>query len=56
MVACAVEEFGKIDIAISNAAYSDRELFYQADLERFRRTVDVTLWGASTCFERPPGK
>jgi glucose 1-dehydrogenase len=46
MVACVVEEFGKLDIAISNAAYSDRELFYQADLAGVRRTVDVTMWGA----------
>ncbi len=42
----AVREFGKVDIAISNAAYSDREYFYEADLEGFRRTVDVTMWGA----------
>jgi glucose 1-dehydrogenase len=46
MIARAVEEFGKIDIAISNAAYSDRGLFHLADLERFRRTVEVSLWGA----------
>lgn len=42
----AVDEFGKIDIAVSNAAYSDREPFYEADMEGFRRTVDVTMWGA----------
>jgi len=42
----AVAEFGGLDIAISNAAYSDREVFYEADLEGFRRTVDVTMWGA----------
>lgn len=41
-----VAAFGKLDIAISNAAYSDRELFYEADLAGFRRTVDVTMWGA----------
>ncbi|MBW3596493.1 MAG: SDR family oxidoreductase [Planctomycetes bacterium] len=46
MVADTVAEFGKLDIAVSNAAYSDRELFYEADLAGFRRTVDVTLWGA----------
>ena len=38
--------FGPIDIAVANAAYSDRDLFYQADLAGFRRTVDVTMWGA----------
>lgn len=41
-----VEEFGKLDIAVSNAAYSERELFYEADMSGFRRTVDVTMWGA----------
>jgi len=46
MVDAAVREFGKVDLAVSNAAYSDRELFYEADLEGFRRTVDVTMWGA----------
>lgn len=46
MVAKAVQEFGKVDIAVSNAAYSDRDVFYQADMAGFRRTVDVTMWGA----------
>lgn len=46
LVEVAVNEFGQLDLAVSNAAYSDRELFYEADMEGFRRTVDVTLWGA----------
>jgi glucose 1-dehydrogenase len=46
MVGRAVDEFGRLDIAIANAAYSERELFCEADMERFRRTVDVTMWGA----------
>jgi glucose 1-dehydrogenase len=46
LVTRAVTEFGKLDIAISNAAYSDRETFFEADMEGFRRTVDVTMWGA----------
>ncbi|MBM4000762.1 MAG: SDR family oxidoreductase [Planctomycetes bacterium] len=46
LIETAVREFGKVDIAISNAAYSDRELFFEADIEGFRRTVDVTMWGA----------
>jgi glucose 1-dehydrogenase len=45
MVARAVAEFGRLDVAVSNAAYSDREPFYEADLAGFRRTVDVTMWG-----------
>jgi len=46
MVERTVAEFGRLDIAISNAAYSDREVFYEADIDGFRRTVDVTMWGA----------
>ena len=41
-----VAEFGGLDIAVSNAAYSDRELFYQADMAGFEKTVQVTMWGA----------
>jgi glucose 1-dehydrogenase len=46
MTARTVEAFGRLDIAVSNAAFSDRELFYEADLKGFHRTVDVTMWGA----------
>ena len=46
MVAETAERFGRLDIAVSNAAYSDREPFYEADMAGFRRTVDVTMWGA----------
>ena len=46
LVERAVDEFGKVDIAVTNAVYSDREPFYEADMAGFRRTVDVTMWGA----------
>ena len=46
LIAQAVKQFGRLDIAVSNAAYSDRDLFYKADMAGFRRTVDVTMWGA----------
>ncbi len=46
MVAATVAEFGRLDIAVANAYYSDREPFWTADMTRFRRTVDVTMWGA----------
>ena len=46
MVAETVGRFGRLDIAVTNAAYSDREPFYEADLAGFRRSVDVTMWGA----------
>ncbi len=46
MVSGVVARFGRLDIAVSNAAYSDREPFWEADLAGFRRGVDVTMWGA----------
>jgi glucose 1-dehydrogenase len=49
-VAAVVENFGHLDIAVANAAYSERELFCVADLTAFRRTVDVTMWGAFHLF------
>lgn len=46
MVAETVAAFGKIDMFVSNAVYSDRELMIKADMKGFRRTIDVTMWGA----------
>lgn len=46
MVDEVTKRWGKLDIAISNAAYSDRKRFFEADMAGFRRTVDVTMWGA----------
>ncbi len=46
MVEKLVTELGGLHIAVSNAAYSKREPFHKADMEAFRRTVDVTMWGA----------
>jgi glucose 1-dehydrogenase len=46
IVAETVRAFGRLDIAVGNAAFSDRDWFYQADMAGFRRTVDVTMWGA----------
>src|SRR5215472_9009352 len=46
MVERTVAELGGLTIFVSNAAYSDREFFYEADLAGFRRTIDVTMWGA----------
>ena len=46
LVSRAVEKFGRVDVAVTNAVYSDRELFYEADMAGFRRTIDVTMWGA----------
>lgn len=46
MVTKTVTEFGSLDLYVSNAAYSDRELMVDAKMDGFRRTVDVTMWGA----------
>ena len=45
-VAGAARDLGGLDLFVSNAAHSDREPILDADMADFRRTVDVTLWGA----------
>lgn len=46
IVARTAEEFGSLDLFVSNAAYSDRELMVDANMDGFRRTVNVSMWGA----------
>jgi glucose 1-dehydrogenase len=46
IVARVAAELGRLDVFVSNAAYSDRDFFHTADLGGFRRTIDVTMWGA----------
>lgn len=46
MVQKVVDEFGRLDMFVSNAAYSDRELMIDADMDGFKRTIDVSMWGA----------
>ena len=46
LVRRTAETFARVDIAVSNAVYSDREPFFSAAMEGFRRTIDVTMWGA----------
>lgn len=41
----AEDLLGGLDIVVSNAAFSDRKLMLDADLEGFLRTIDVTMWG-----------
>jgi glucose 1-dehydrogenase len=45
MIEQVERDLGPIDILVSNAAYSDRELFYQADLAGFEKTIQVCMWG-----------
>ncbi len=46
MVQKTVAEFGTLDLFVSNAVYSDRQLMVEAEMKGFRRTVDVGMWGA----------
>ncbi|HTI51963.1 MAG TPA: SDR family oxidoreductase [Planctomycetaceae bacterium] len=46
IVATTVAAFGSLDCFVSNAVYSDRQLMIDADMTGFRRTIDVTMWGA----------
>ncbi len=45
IVAETVRQHGGLDILVTNAAYSDRRLFYEADLAEFEKTIDVCMWG-----------
>ncbi len=44
-VATTVAQLGSIDILVSNAAFSDRELFYQASDAGFEKTINICMWG-----------
>ncbi|HEV2945811.1 MAG TPA: SDR family oxidoreductase [Gemmataceae bacterium] len=46
MIAGVVDNLGGLDIFIANAFYSDEAPFHTADMAGFRRTIDVTMWGA----------
>ena len=45
LVAAAIEELGKVDIAVCNAAFSIRAPFLDLTIEDMQQTLDVTLWG-----------
>lgn len=46
MVADAAEKLGRIDLFVSSAVFSEREPFTTADMAGFRKTLDVSMWGA----------
>ncbi len=50
MVERVAAELGRLDVLVTAAAYSDREFFHKADMAGFRKTIDVTLWGAFYCL------
>ncbi len=46
MVERVVAEFGRLDLLVLSAVFSERELFHKADMAGFRKTIDVSMWGA----------
>ncbi len=46
MVAETAAAFGRLDVFVANAVYSDRQLMLEADLDGFKKTIDVGMWGA----------
>ena len=56
MVADTVANLGRVDVFVSSAVFSERQPFTTADMAGFRKTIDVSLWGAyyglrATCAE-----
>ncbi len=50
LVKATVDEFGRIDVAVANAATSKRQLVVDADWEAVQRTADVAQFGVfHTC-------
>ena len=41
-----VEAFGSLNLFVSNAVYSDRQPFLDCDMAGFKKTIDVSMWGA----------
>ena len=48
----AAELLGGLDIVVSNAAYSDRHTMLATDLDEFRKTIDISMWGAFYLIRR----
>jgi glucose 1-dehydrogenase len=50
LVSAAVAHFGRLDVTVANAAYSDRQRIVDASWEGVRRTLEVTQFGVfHTC-------
>ena len=50
MVQRVTAELGRLDVLVTCAFYSDEEFFHKADMAGFRKTIDVTMWGAFYCL------
>ena len=40
------KELGGLDFLVTSAVFSDREMFTEANIDGFQKTIDVTMWGA----------
>jgi glucose 1-dehydrogenase len=45
MVRDVVARLGRLDILVTSAVYSDREIFYEANMDGFHKTIEVSMWG-----------
>lgn len=45
-----IDQLGRVDHFVSSAVYSDREPFLTANLDGFRKTIEVSMWGAFYCL------
>jgi glucose 1-dehydrogenase len=50
MVTDAVAKLGRMDVFVSSAVFSEREPFTSAEMAGFRKTIDVSMWGAYYCL------
>ncbi|OWK43827.1 SDR family NAD(P)-dependent oxidoreductase [Fimbriiglobus ruber] len=46
MVGETVAKLGRVDVYVSSAVFSEREPFTTANMAGFRKTIDVSMWGA----------
>ena len=46
MVTDLATKLGRVDVFVSSAVFSEREPFTSEDMAGFRKTIDVSMWGA----------
>ena len=51
MMEKAIDQFGKIDIMVNNAAMSIRKPFLEIPVADVARTIDVCMWGVFHCSQ-----
>ncbi|MCE2396108.1 glucose 1-dehydrogenase [Candidatus Poribacteria bacterium] len=51
MVQQGIDQFGKIDILVNNAAMSIRKPFLEIPVADVERTIDVCMWGVFHCSQ-----